>query len=116
MKDLNIGTALWLAASGKGHVRCPPALDAASFKKASTEDELGSDGRRRDSELSSAQHSGGSSEGYISTGDKEGKSYHVSEARVLLVGSGADEQCGGYGRHRTKFRLGGYVLSFHALS
>jgi predicted component of type VI protein secretion system len=31
----------------------------------------------------------------------------ASSARVLLVGSGADEQCAGYGRHRTKFREGG---------
>ncbi|KAG8366451.1 hypothetical protein BUALT_Bualt17G0081400 [Buddleja alternifolia] len=29
---------------------------------------------------------------------------YKSEARILLVGSGADEQCAGYGRHRTKFR------------
>lgn len=33
-----------------------------------------------------------------------------SSARVLFVGSGADEQCAGYGRHKTKYRLGGYAL------
>ncbi len=27
-----------------------------------------------------------------------------SAARVMLVGHGADEQCAGYGRHRTRFR------------
>jgi len=27
-----------------------------------------------------------------------------SQARVLLLGQGADEQCAGYGRHRTVFR------------
>ena len=32
-----------------------------------------------------------------------------SRSRDLIVGSGADEQCAGYGRHRTKYRLGGYV-------
>lgn len=32
---------------------------------------------------------------------------YTSSACVLLVGSGADEQCAGYGRHRTKFREGG---------
>ncbi|XP_020096661.1 asparagine synthetase domain-containing protein 1 isoform X1 [Ananas comosus] len=34
---------------------------------------------------------------------------YKSASKVLLVGSGADEQCAGYGRHRTKFRLGGWV-------
>ncbi|THU51486.1 hypothetical protein C4D60_Mb06t31540 [Musa balbisiana] len=34
---------------------------------------------------------------------------YKSTARILLVGSGADEQCAGYGRHRTKYRLGGWV-------
>ncbi|CAH9115028.1 unnamed protein product [Cuscuta europaea] len=33
---------------------------------------------------------------------------YKSEARILLVGSGADEQCAGYGRHRTKFRNGSW--------
>ncbi|XP_057963180.1 uncharacterized protein LOC131154429 isoform X2 [Malania oleifera] len=32
-----------------------------------------------------------------------------SEARILLVGSGADEQCAGYGRHKTKYRLGSWL-------
>ncbi|XP_031099449.1 asparagine synthetase domain-containing protein 1 [Ipomoea triloba] len=34
---------------------------------------------------------------------------YKSDARVLLVGSGADEQCAGYGRHRTKFRNGSWL-------
>lgn len=32
------------------------------------------------------------------------KKPYRSAARVVLVGHGADEQCAGYGRHRTKFR------------
>lgn len=59
--DLNIGTALWLAAQGHGWVK-----DGTSRKQ------------------------------------------YKSEARVILVGSGADEQCAGYGRHRTKFKEGGW--------
>ncbi|XP_076947218.1 uncharacterized protein LOC143619084 [Bidens hawaiensis] len=34
---------------------------------------------------------------------------YKSESRILLVGSGADEQCAGYGRHRTKFRQSGWT-------
>lgn len=34
---------------------------------------------------------------------------YKSKARILLVGSGADEQCAGYGRHRTKYRNGRYA-------
>jgi len=35
-----------------------------------------------------------------------GQLYH-SPSRVVLLGTGADEQAGGYGRHRTAFRNGG---------
>ncbi|KAJ3685584.1 hypothetical protein LUZ61_014748 [Rhynchospora tenuis] len=58
--DLNIGTALWLAAGGDGYV------------------------------------------------DGETRYKYRSKSRVLLIGSGADEQCAGYGRYRTKFRSGGW--------
>ncbi|XP_008786007.2 asparagine synthetase domain-containing protein C4F6.11c isoform X1 [Phoenix dactylifera] len=34
---------------------------------------------------------------------------YKSMAQILLLGSGADEQCAGYGRHRTRYRLGGWV-------
>ncbi|OVA00814.1 Class II glutamine amidotransferase domain [Macleaya cordata] len=34
---------------------------------------------------------------------------YKSEAKILLVGSGADEQCAGYSRHKTKYRLGGWL-------
>lgn len=38
---------------------------------------------------------------------------YASEARVVLLGHGADEQCGSYGRHRTKFRTMVGPLSWH---
>ncbi|XP_077216962.1 asparagine synthase family protein isoform X1 [Tasmannia lanceolata] len=69
--DLNIGIALWLAASGEGWVD----EEACNLGK-----------------------------GYNRLKFK-------SEAKILLVGSGADEQCAGYSRHRTKYRMGGW----HAL-
>jgi hypothetical protein len=47
---------------------------------------------------------------------QDGSRYkYRSTSRVLIVGSGADEQCAGYGRHRTKYRLGGYVYSSFCL-
>ncbi|GLU09562.1 hypothetical protein SLE2022_264150 [Rubroshorea leprosula] len=33
---------------------------------------------------------------------------YKSRAKILLVGSGADEQCAGYGRHRTKYLNGSW--------
>ena len=69
-QDLNIGIALWLAASGDGWV----------CEESSTND-LESQERYR----------------------------YKSNARIVLVGSGADEQCAGYGRHRTKYRCGRYA-------
>ncbi|XP_073144693.1 uncharacterized protein [Henckelia pumila] len=47
---------------------------------------------------------------YEDVGEVQGR--HVrykSDARILLVGAGADEQCAGYGRHRTKYRNGSWL-------
>uniref|UniRef100_A0ACD5Y6Z8 Uncharacterized protein n=1 Tax=Avena sativa TaxID=4498 RepID=A0ACD5Y6Z8_AVESA len=46
-------------------------------------------------------------DGWVNGQDGHRNKYK-STSRVLLVGSGADEQCAGYGRHRTKYRLGGW--------
>ncbi|PRQ16284.1 putative rossmann-like alpha/beta/alpha sandwich protein [Rosa chinensis] len=40
--------------------------------------------------------------------NRQGVKYK-SKARIVLVGSGADEQCAGYGRHRTKYRSGSWL-------
>ncbi|KAK1413723.1 hypothetical protein QVD17_35501 [Tagetes erecta] len=34
---------------------------------------------------------------------------YKSVSRILLVGSGADEQCAGYGRHRTKYKQSSWI-------
>ncbi|WCJ22100.1 Asparagine synthetase domain-containing protein 1 [Euphorbia peplus] len=67
--DLNIGVALWLAASGYGWVY---------------------------------NRTNGCNE------ENQQCCRYKSEAKIVLVGSGADEQCAGYGRHRTKYRSGGW--------
>ncbi|EOA23227.1 hypothetical protein CARUB_v10016858mg [Capsella rubella] len=69
--DLNIGTALWLAARGDGWIYNESENQAVE-----------EDNRRVN---------------------------YKSDARILLVGAGADEQCAGYGRHRTKYRNGSWV-------
>lgn len=48
-----------------------------------------------------------------SPGISSGGRPYRSQARVLLVGVGADELLGGYGRHRTAFNSGG-VAALHA--
>ncbi|KAK7251940.1 hypothetical protein RIF29_35566 [Crotalaria pallida] len=40
--------------------------------------------------------------------DSHARIKYKSNARILLVGSGADEQCAGYGRHRTSYRRGSW--------
>ena len=45
----------------------------------------------------------------IGDGDGDGAAAYRSGARVLLLGMGADEQMGGYGRHRTAYRKGGWA-------
>jgi hypothetical protein len=36
-------------------------------------------------------------------------------ARIVLVGSGPDEQCAGYGSHKTKYRHGRYAFLVNKL-
>ncbi|KEH30815.1 asparagine synthase [Medicago truncatula] len=51
-------------------------------------------------------------DGWVSADDNDDTHARIkykSNARILLVGSGADEQCAGYGRHRTSFRRGSWL-------
>ncbi|KAK4263594.1 hypothetical protein QN277_028985 [Acacia crassicarpa] len=54
-------------------------------------------------------------DGWLSDGNSDGNDGNLarvkykSNARIVLVGSGADEQCAGYGRHRTSHRRGSWM-------
>lgn len=90
--DLNIGAALWLAASGQGTLHLPAGTSQAQAQvQATTSTNSGS-----------GDGSGSAVAGPSGLGEfTEGSAYR-SPARVVLLGHGADEQCAGYGRHRTK--------------
>jgi len=76
-QDLNIGAALWLAASGRGRV-----LEVEEHREPCT-----------------------AAPGVCELAVVQGQG--CAWAPVLLVGAGADEQCGGYARYRTRFKQGG---------
>ena len=46
--------------------------------------------------------------GKVRSGPEAQPEPYTSSARVLLHGLGADELLGGYGRHRTAFKAGGW--------
>lgn len=132
--DINIGAALWLAARAEGRLRMwgPTAHPLASSKSecahlqtpwlgvqpvtrpqgqtpvspnakpaASISDCSRDTG---DAGLGSKGHSAATNAA-VSRGEKVPGLWQ-SKARVVLLGQGADEQCAGYGRHRTHFREG----------
>ncbi|KAK3282635.1 hypothetical protein CYMTET_9632 [Cymbomonas tetramitiformis] len=130
--DLNIGAALWLAAGACGWVQCEGAsCEFCATGLEATADTAGRPqhrhapmrslhmlvtGKADETPYAAVQPvvSGTaalclkpvhpcppSCASHIST-------MYRSQARVVLIGSGADEQCGGYGRHRTAHRNGGW--------
>eukprot|EP00850_Spirogloea_muscicola_P020238 SM000210S06752 [mRNA] locus=s210:218869:223086:- [translate_table: standard] len=93
--DLNIGTALWLASRGKGDLH-PCSTSGAAAVSTSQE------GQCQDITATSLDNSSRPED------DLKAQEDYTSMARALLVGAGADEQCAGYGRHRTRFRTAGW--------
>mmetsp|Transcript_29082 Transcript_29082/g.86108 ORF Transcript_29082/g.86108 Transcript_29082/m.86108 type:complete len:693 (-) Transcript_29082:89-2167(-) len=91
--DLNIGAALWLAAAGEGRLRFP--------------EPLGSKVSMTSAEQLREAASGAAVSTSACGGGGQPHALYRSPARIVLLGHGADEQCAGYGRHRTSFRAGG---------
>lgn len=102
--DLNIGAALWLAARGAGallpaQIESPAAgqgaqpCSAAPVAAAAAPAPVQQDQQRPDQQLGGLHLAAACCR---------------SKARVVLLGHGADELFGGYGRHRTAFRARGW--------
>ena len=123
--DLNIGAALWLAARARGRLRVfgPAAKKEPEEAGPSRETaELGSPCSCQDpGAQDSPKHQGSWTAKPEEAGpscaasacsrqdpggqdDNQHQGVWMSQARVVLLGQGADEQCGGYGRYRTRFR------------
>lgn len=101
--DLNIGAALWLAVAGQGSMRLPPPPPqtphpAPQPAPAPVHDTHSGTGQAHKSGLN------GLNGDKAPAADEEDLPFYGSAARVVFLGHGADEQCGGYGRHRTKYR------------
>jgi hypothetical protein len=110
--DLNIGAALWFATSGDGVLRLPAGStrEAAGGAAAVVPGAAGLAGSL--SELAVAdqgpQGQQQQQQQVLRCQDAVPGSRYRSAARVVLLGHGADEQCAGYGRHRTRFREAGW--------
>ena len=88
--DLNIGAALWLAARATGRLCTVLPTPAGSLPS----------GQAADTPASAI----GDATSVCRHRQLEEHGSWTSQAKVVLLGQGADEQCAGYGRHRTRFR------------
>lgn len=118
--DFNIGAMLWFAARAEGFEgECPAApirsrfcrygarADGAASRRASDSDEAAEDALPQ-KRVRAARRSRAPAQAQAAASDPAEAEPRVrSSARVLLIGLGADEQLGGYGRHRTVFRRRG---------
>ena len=96
--DLNIGAALHIGASCRGRLRIySGGLWHAPLTPTESEDGGEGEGEGK-----------GKGEGTSAPPPLPQEPAYCSRARVILMGQGADEQCGGYGRHRTVFKAGGF--------
>ena len=104
--DLNIGAALWLAASGCGrlihtHPHSVVSLEAIASGTDRSAAEYSAAETAPCSDAGPTLAPGSSiSQAPECSGAEEAA--YCSPARVVLLGHGADEQCAGYGRHRTR--------------
>ncbi len=98
--DLNIGAALWLAVRADGRLYTPAAATATAAPAPAAV---------ASSRPITATATAAASSGPATCAAATGQPYR-SAARVVFMGHGADEQCAGYGRHRTRYACVGVSL------
>lgn len=118
--DLNIGAALWLAARGEGALCLDEQAEQQAEEQGKREWKQQDGSRQQDGAQQQQQHRGvvaakgaaAATTSSNSTGSLTAlppPRHCRSAARAVLLGHGADELCGGYGRHRTAFRERGWA-------
>jgi hypothetical protein len=129
--DLNIGAALWLAARGEGvlvedeggrelggegsaapHAGSTAETRQQEAREAARGPQQGAQALAPRQQQQQPPDRGPEAGGTASRRPPAGRGSAGavrSPARVVLLGHGADELCGGYGRHRTAFRSGGWA-------
>jgi asparagine synthetase B (glutamine-hydrolysing) len=118
LMDLNIGAALWLAARAVGVLHHPQTDHTSSSSTPAAAADGGGGGSSCRAQAGSTSCDGRNAGPSGATANTTTTSTQLpsdsasklvcSAAPVVLLGHGADEQCGGYGRHRTAFRTGGW--------
>jgi asparagine synthetase B (glutamine-hydrolysing) len=99
--DLNIGAALWMATQADGMLLEPLRHNGLR------EGQHAAKSAPRGTHGSSADQPQAEELNGEDAGQKHQGTYYRSEARVVLLGHGADELFAGYGRHRTRYRAAG---------
>jgi len=106
--DFNIATAFWFASRGSGVEIVDGSMQASGLEKSSTSLlRFASNAAISGSTAECSEPDRASEVGHAAT-RASALSPCTSYARVLLIGIGADEQLGGYGRHRSVYNKGGY--------
>ncbi len=91
--DLNIGAALWLATRGAGRLRRPAGWGGAGAGAPGARGgEAG--GVEGGGPVAAGAEAEGAGGGGAGAGGAEAGAWYESEARVVLLGHGADEQAG----------------------
>ncbi|GAB4823023.1 hypothetical protein N2152v2_010069 [Parachlorella kessleri] len=113
--DLNIGAALWLATRAEGRLLVMggcSAEEAAGRQQGACwqggRQEQQRQQQQQQQQQKQYEQQQQQQQQYEQQEQLTGQTYR-SAARVVLLGHGADELCGGYGRHRTRFRESGWA-------